>query len=87
MREMGLTAIYPGPTMEQIKCLMGWRMGLVGIADLVEAYETMTRVAQEAERVFLPCERSHSDSYVCAGMYAVIVRKGAGAIMLFDELC
>ena len=27
----------------------GWRMDLVGIADPVEAYETMTRVAQEAE--------------------------------------
>ena len=27
----------------------GWRMDLVGIADHVEAYETMTRVAQEAE--------------------------------------
>jgi F420-dependent oxidoreductase-like protein len=29
----------------------GWRMDLVGIADLVEAYETMTRVAQLAEEV------------------------------------
>ncbi|MBE3558405.1 MAG: LLM class F420-dependent oxidoreductase [Ktedonobacteraceae bacterium] len=29
----------------------GWRMDLVGIADPVEAYETMTRVAQEAERL------------------------------------
>lgn len=29
----------------------GWRMDLVGIADPVEAYETMTRVAQEAEAV------------------------------------
>lgn len=29
----------------------GWRMDLVGIADPVEAYETMTRVAQEAESV------------------------------------
>lgn len=28
----------------------GWRMDLVGIADPVEAYETMTRVAQEAEQ-------------------------------------
>jgi F420-dependent oxidoreductase-like protein len=27
----------------------GWRMDLVGIADPAEAYETMTRVAQEAE--------------------------------------
>ena len=27
----------------------GWRMDLVGIADPVEAYETMSRVAQEAE--------------------------------------
>src|SRR6202049_4354623 len=27
----------------------GWRMDLVGIADPVEAYETMTRVAVEAE--------------------------------------
>lgn len=27
----------------------GWRMDLLGIADPVEAYETMTRVAQEAE--------------------------------------
>ncbi len=27
----------------------GWRMDLVGIADPVEAYETMTRVALEAE--------------------------------------
>src|SRR6266700_5909876 len=27
----------------------GWRMDLVGITDPVEAYETMTRVAQEAE--------------------------------------
>ncbi|GAC1464235.1 MAG: LLM class F420-dependent oxidoreductase [Ktedonobacteraceae bacterium] len=27
----------------------GWRMDLVGIADPIEAYETMTRVAQEAE--------------------------------------
>src|SRR5919109_1604045 len=27
----------------------GWRMDLVGIADPVEAYETMTRVAQEGE--------------------------------------
>src|SRR5947209_1559040 len=27
----------------------GWRMDLVGIPDPVEAYETMTRVAQEAE--------------------------------------
>jgi alkanesulfonate monooxygenase SsuD/methylene tetrahydromethanopterin reductase-like flavin-dependent oxidoreductase (luciferase family) len=27
----------------------GWRMDLVGIADPVEAYETMTSVAQEAE--------------------------------------
>jgi alkanesulfonate monooxygenase SsuD/methylene tetrahydromethanopterin reductase-like flavin-dependent oxidoreductase (luciferase family) len=27
----------------------GWRMDLVGIADPVEAYETMARVAQEAE--------------------------------------
>lgn len=27
----------------------GWRMDLVGIADPVEAYETMTHVAQEAE--------------------------------------
>ena len=27
----------------------GWRMDLVGIADPVEAYEAMTRVAQEAE--------------------------------------
>src|SRR5690348_10992687 len=27
----------------------GWRMDLVGISDPVEAYETMTRVAQEAE--------------------------------------
>src|ERR1051326_9494244 len=27
----------------------GWRMDLVGIADPLEAYETMTRVAQEAE--------------------------------------
>src|SRR2546430_9360215 len=27
----------------------GWRMDLVGTADPVEAYETMTRVAQEAE--------------------------------------
>lgn len=27
----------------------GWRMDLAGIADPVEAYETMTRVAQEAE--------------------------------------
>src|SRR6266568_8769925 len=27
----------------------GWRMDLLGIADLVEAYETMTHVAQEAE--------------------------------------
>src|SRR3984893_8844535 len=29
----------------------GWRMDLVGITDPVEAYETMTRVAQEAEAV------------------------------------
>ncbi len=29
----------------------GWRMDLVGIADPVEAYETMTRVAQVAEEV------------------------------------
>src|SRR5438128_4120136 len=29
----------------------GWRMDLVGIADPIEAYETMTRVAQEAETV------------------------------------
>ena len=29
----------------------GWRMDLVGISDPVEAYETMTRVAQEAERL------------------------------------
>lgn len=29
----------------------GWRMDLVGIADPVEAYETMTRVAQLAEEV------------------------------------
>src|SRR6266700_708861 len=29
----------------------GWRMDLVGIADPIEAYETMTRVAQEAEAV------------------------------------
>ncbi|HTI13488.1 MAG TPA: LLM class F420-dependent oxidoreductase [Dictyobacter sp.] len=29
----------------------GWRMDLVGIPDPVEAYETMTRVAQEAEAV------------------------------------
>ena len=28
----------------------GWRMDLVGISDPVEAYETMTRVAQEAEQ-------------------------------------
>ncbi len=27
----------------------GWQMDLVGIADPVEAYETMTRVAREAE--------------------------------------
>jgi alkanesulfonate monooxygenase SsuD/methylene tetrahydromethanopterin reductase-like flavin-dependent oxidoreductase (luciferase family) len=27
----------------------GWRMDLVGISDPVEAYETMTRVAKEAE--------------------------------------
>jgi hypothetical protein len=27
----------------------GWRMDLLGIADPVEAYETMTRVAQEVE--------------------------------------
>jgi alkanesulfonate monooxygenase SsuD/methylene tetrahydromethanopterin reductase-like flavin-dependent oxidoreductase (luciferase family) len=27
----------------------GWRMDLLGIADPVEGYETMTRVAQEAE--------------------------------------
>ena len=27
----------------------GWRMDLVGITDHVEAYETMTRVAVEAE--------------------------------------
>src|SRR5579884_4323021 len=27
----------------------GWRMDLVGIPDPVEAYETMTRVAQEAD--------------------------------------
>lgn len=27
----------------------GWRMDLVGISDPIEAYETMTRVAQEAE--------------------------------------
>src|SRR5690242_15152929 len=27
----------------------GWRMDLVGISDHIEAYETMTRVAQEAE--------------------------------------
>ncbi len=27
----------------------GWRMDLVGISDLIEAHETMTRVAQEAE--------------------------------------
>jgi alkanesulfonate monooxygenase SsuD/methylene tetrahydromethanopterin reductase-like flavin-dependent oxidoreductase (luciferase family) len=27
----------------------GWRMDLVGISDPAEAYETMTRVAQEAE--------------------------------------
>src|SRR5260370_32927722 len=27
----------------------GWRMDLVGISDPVKAYETMTRVAQEAE--------------------------------------
>ncbi len=27
----------------------GWRMDLVGIANPVEAYETMTRVALEAE--------------------------------------
>ncbi len=29
----------------------GWRMDLVGIADPIEAYETMTRVAQVAEEV------------------------------------
>src|SRR2546430_4235160 len=29
----------------------GWRMDLVGITDPVEAYETMTRVAQEAEEL------------------------------------
>ncbi|HET8913759.1 MAG TPA: LLM class F420-dependent oxidoreductase [Ktedonobacteraceae bacterium] len=29
----------------------GWRMDLVGISDPVEAYETMTRVAQEADRL------------------------------------
>src|SRR5438128_7542247 len=29
----------------------GWQMDLVGIADPVEAYETMTRVAREAEAV------------------------------------
>src|SRR5436305_2613862 len=29
----------------------GWRMDLVGIPDPVEAYETMTRAAQEAERL------------------------------------
>jgi F420-dependent oxidoreductase-like protein len=29
----------------------GWRMDLVGIPDPIEAYETMTRVAQEAERL------------------------------------
>jgi F420-dependent oxidoreductase-like protein len=29
----------------------GWRMDLVGITDPVEAYETMTRVAQEAEKL------------------------------------
>ena len=27
----------------------GWRMDLVGISDPIEAYETMARVAQEAE--------------------------------------
>ncbi len=27
----------------------GWRMDLINIPDPVEAYETMTRVAQEAE--------------------------------------
>jgi len=27
----------------------GWRMDLTGISDPSEAYETMTRVAQEAE--------------------------------------
>ncbi len=27
----------------------GWRMDLVGIDDPIEAYETMTRVAREAE--------------------------------------
>ena len=27
----------------------GWRLDLAGIADPVEAYEVMTRVAQEAE--------------------------------------
>jgi hypothetical protein len=29
----------------------GWRMDLVGIVDPVEAYETMTHVAQVAEAV------------------------------------
>lgn len=29
----------------------GWRMDLVGITDPIEAYETMTRVAQEAENL------------------------------------
>ena len=29
----------------------GWRMDLVGISDPVEAYETMTRVALEAEEL------------------------------------
>ena len=33
----------------------GWRMDLVGIADPVEAYEAMTRVAQEAEALGLAC--------------------------------
>src|SRR5438445_9003821 len=32
-----------------VMVLKGWRMDLVGIPDPVEAYETMTRVAQEAE--------------------------------------
>jgi hypothetical protein len=29
----------------------GWRMDLVGMKDPVEAYETMTRVAQTAEEL------------------------------------
>jgi F420-dependent oxidoreductase-like protein len=45
-KEFGTMALKFGLIVPQ-----GWRMDLVGITDPVEAYETMTRVAQEAEEL------------------------------------